>query len=549
MHKIAVALICLLLKPFCVELTGQNDTISTSRQYVLDLKFVPDSGYIEGTAEIKDPDDSVFYLTKGLTLQSLSADGKRTGFRSTDNRDVPNSEKYSIDNVPGKLIIHFSGRIDPALYPKTIGALSMVNDRLIELSDHIDWYPRFERSAASDFIVSVDLPGSYTAVTNLERQDEKKLHQRVITQWRSEKPVYNLTLIAAPGFKIRNSDCAGYHLEICYTSLPGTYIDSMLGDLCKTVKLYTDLYGTDGAGKQVRIVYSPRSAGGYARAPLLIVSEKFALEQRTLKYGFARDYRLNAHELAHYWSRADVNTADDWINEGLAEFSALLASEKIIGKEFSDVLLDEYKGIVNSTQTEVPIMETTSGSWEREINRYYRPTLLFHDIRETYGDSMLFEFVKRLYENFTEKQSATTAVVLETLGDCFGVDEKEKFNEALFKVPVISRQSKNVQSDFDTLMIGAWVGQLTQFGQPAKFVLNLRNVDGKIVPTLDSPDQNAFDIPVTDLKIDNDSVFFVLGMAGATFTGSIDRSHLSIDGTWKQRGVDYPLFLKKEDTE
>jgi hypothetical protein len=99
----------------------------------------------------------------------------------------------------------------------------------------------------------------------------------------------------------------------------------------------------------------------------------------------------------------------------------------------------------------------------------------------------------------------------------------------------------------DTVFIGSWVGALSQFGGTSKFVLHLnKNDEGAIVPSLDSPDQDVFGIPTSDLQLIGDQISFRLGVASAVFYGTLERESMTIKGTWTQRGVDYPLNLSKD---
>ncbi|HCE56530.1 MAG TPA: hypothetical protein DER09_01735 [Prolixibacteraceae bacterium] len=291
------------------------------------------------------------------------------------------------------------------------------------------------------------------------------------------------------------------------------------------------------------MIYSPRTAGGYARGSLIVVSEEFASEQVENKWGFARDFQLNAHEIAHLWSKA--NWEHDWINEGLAEYSAFLASEKFIGTEFTKLLSEEYNNAIENSATQLSILETTGDSWESHINRYYKPTVLLNTLRQKYGEEKMAEFIALLNTAFIQNQGGTTVIFLNVLEEVFGKDAYDFFNEGL------NRKNWNKPTEvlnvaFDADFEGTWTGGLTQFGTTSKFVLHLKKNENILVPVLDSPDQDVFGIPVSELKIEADNIVCVVGVASATFSGKLDRNTKTIHGNWNQRGTDYPLNLSKE---
>jgi aminopeptidase N len=515
--------------------------------YRLDIRFSPDSGFITGRAEIQNPRDSGFLLSKSLKIQSVSADGKPVRFHLTPTGSPSESCRIITPVIPSRLVIVYSGRIKPEDYPKTISSINMVNHELVELSDHIAWYPRMVSSSSFEYLFNADFPSEYVTLTNGQFVSGEIINDRCVTAWKSNNLTSGITLLAAPGLKKTTSHINGITLEIYYDRLPGTYVDSMKTDLHRSLRLLSDLFGSTIPDKLIRIVYSPRSAGGYCRSPLIIVSENYALEQRATKYGYARDFRLNTHELAHYWSAADVNSPDDWINEGLAEYSALLISEKVIGRDFSDVLLSEYRGIVQNSHTQTAIVETYGDSWEREINRYYKPTLLLNDIREKYGEEKLNQFLKTLITRFVVSQNATTEIFLDALEASIDKNAKNSFDEALHRKVWTPEAAEGEDVPVDAILAGTWNGLLTQFGSSARFVLKISSKDGKLVATLDSPDQNVLDIPVYDFIFSNDIISFKVAVASASYSGRLDRNKFMITGTWTQRGTDYPLTVAREN--
>jgi aminopeptidase N len=254
---------------------------------------------------------------------------------------------------------------------------------------------------------------------------------------------------------------------------------------------------------------------------------------------------LNVHEVAHYWSRADTRTADDWINEGLAEFSALLVSEQTAGKEFADLLLNEYKDAVYGSPTTHSVLETESGSWEANVNRYYKPTLLLNDLRRQYSDARVREFLRTLYARFAQDQ-ATTAVFLDELEKSFGTAAREQFADGLARKTWAKPSPVVMASAADPDLIGTWTGMLTQSGTPYKFVLHLKAKEGLLVATLDSPDQNVKDIPVSEVNVSGDTLILkVAGVASASYECKIDRAKHSLTGEWVQMGIRYPLKLTR----
>ena len=545
-NKIKVLIILLIAISF--NSLAQEQKSDKNPFYDLSVTFNPDSNFIAGSLGITNPSDSVFVLSKSLKIKSISAKGKSIPFEAKNSDKKLYSCEYSLKKLSEKVLIQYEGKIKPDDYPKTISNLNMISSELIELSNQIDWYPGFLNSSSFNYQVTINLPENFRSVTTGLMEKEKQKVKRTISTWKSEKPVHGITLVAAPGLKKSILQQNEYTIEIYFSKLPVSYIDSMKNDLMKSLLILTEMNGSKGAADQFKVIYSPRSAGAYARAPLLIVSEEFALEMRNHKFGYARDFRLNTHEMAHYWSKSRTDSPDDWINEGLAEYLALFTSEKVIGKEFNDLLLKEYNNIVYSSPTELSILETKSDSRDREINRYYKPTLLLNEIKQKYGNDSLKVFLNSLDKAFVENKRGTTQLFLQTLEKEFGKPEKDKFGKALNKNSWVkaSELSKSENLVVDSIYLGTWEGNLKQFGTATRFVFNLTMVDGTLYPNIDSPDQNVYGIPVSDFYINEAGLGFSLGAASATFTAKFDNEKKKIIATWAQRGIDYPLELIKK---
>jgi hypothetical protein len=545
-NSLRFLLTAILFQAFCGYLYGQEK--GQLPFYHLKVRIDPALSMIEGKTEIRNPKDSCFFLSKNLKIQHITADGKQISYHQ---KTMGSSDNYFEFIIEAKnlsvLEIDYSGRIIPDSFPKTISMLNMIKTGLVELSDHIEWYPGMKNNTPFNYKLDIDLPTNYVTLANGLLKKQQLKYKRNLTEWESAWPVSGITLFAAPDLRKADIIKDGITIEIYYNKLPVTYIDSMKNNLLKSTELLTALFGTPGTDRLIRIVYSPRFANAYNRAPLILVSEYYALEQRSQKFGPARDFRLNTHEIAHYWSLADSNTPDEWINEGLAEFSALLISEQIIGKNFSDLLLNEYREIVSNSQTESAIVDTGVVLRDRDVNLYYKPTLLLDEVRQKFGDDKMRCFLKNLYARFSELNTANTSIFLEELEKNFSKETRDSFTEALNRKKWNTSQSltDNSYITSDTTFKGIWTGPLTQYGSTFKFVLNISFKDRKLIPTLDSPDQNITDIPVNEFKIAGDSLFFKVGVASARYDGCINRDSLTINGEWKQRGVTYPLNLSK----
>ncbi|MBP3298211.1 MAG: alpha/beta hydrolase [Muribaculaceae bacterium] len=101
-------------------------------------------------------------------------------------------------------------------------------------------------------------------------------------------------------------------------------------------------------------------------------------------------------------------------------------------------------------------------------------------------------------------------------------------------------------SQTDVLAIsGSWRGNLEAFGTKIPLVLKLdKTNDGKTVASMDSPNQNAKDIPCEVCLCTEDSISLDCKIIGATYTGRIYPGR--IEGVFTQAGMRLPLVLTPE---
>lgn len=95
-------------------------------------------------------------------------------------------------------------------------------------------------------------------------------------------------------------------------------------------------------------------------------------------------------------------------------------------------------------------------------------------------------------------------------------------------------------------LTGEWQGALQTGQATLRVVLELsQGPDGKLSATLDSPDQNASGIPLTNVSYADRLLHFELAAeTPATFDGEMSRDATEINGNWTQGGQ-LPLILKR----
>jgi len=95
---------------------------------------------------------------------------------------------------------------------------------------------------------------------------------------------------------------------------------------------------------------------------------------------------------------------------------------------------------------------------------------------------------------------------------------------------------------------GDWNGILKVQGTQMRLVFHITKTDSGYLSTMDSPDQKAFEIPVTSTKFENSILKIEVANLKIEYSGELDAAH-KIVGTFKQAGMVLPMDLSKEKVE
>lgn len=91
-------------------------------------------------------------------------------------------------------------------------------------------------------------------------------------------------------------------------------------------------------------------------------------------------------------------------------------------------------------------------------------------------------------------------------------------------------------------IVGSWNGVLDVMGTKLHLVFHFKEADSVLSGKMDSPDQHAYDIPVSKIEWNNSELYLEV-MGGAIKYEAKLKNDL-LEGTFKQSGMDFPLNLK-----
>lgn len=95
-------------------------------------------------------------------------------------------------------------------------------------------------------------------------------------------------------------------------------------------------------------------------------------------------------------------------------------------------------------------------------------------------------------------------------------------------------------------LTGTWAGVLDLPGAELEMIFHIAaETEGVWSGTLDVPAQGATGIPITEVRIEDEAIIFDVSLIAGVYVGSFSQDGASLEGVWKQSGMDIPLNLKR----
>lgn len=228
----------------------------------------------------------------------------------------------------------------------TSGGMNVFSEELIELGVYTPWFPLTENFEEAIFNVEIDINDEHVLVGGNVRNKNGG--------WLLEQQVPHVccTILASKRFKENyyNNDFSNILTNVYWVSEKNEVIATTVNEnIREIIELYLETFGYIDA-KKIDFVVVPRenseSSGGYCRPGLIVLPGKQSEDTHWKYQSNSKDYMFKylAHELAHmWWSKADVSTWENWLNESFAEYSSLMAIRELKSNSQFIELIEKYK--------------------------------------------------------------------------------------------------------------------------------------------------------------------------------------------------------------
>ncbi|MBU0505215.1 MAG: M1 family aminopeptidase [bacterium] len=399
--------------------------------------------------------DSVFLNNSPCTVEPLDAESYplpyqpvAKPFRLQTDIDIQEFEAITLEFT-------YSGKME-----KDFGLGK--ND--VELAFYTTWFPQVEGVHSYAHDLTLTLPSDYTAVSNGALLDVSENKETKTYHWQDEAgdSVEDINVIAKKDFRtLEASNETGQSITVYHTNLKPNIAQILPNTTLRFLDFYSNLFGPlPSNNTHIDLVLVPRSGMSYSRIPLIVVTEdNFNSDEKLMKA-----FKIVAHELAHFWwELTNTASSDNWIDEGMAEYCALLAMEAVFGPKKTQPFYARAIQQVADHTFEKPLAQTRR---EEEDGTFYYSLgmLTFSSLHKVMGDDNFFGFANNLMQR-EKTQPLTTRELLdraESWGGKEAVSIIEQLASSIPNIPMINLEWQTHENSDSSWTLEANINVQTQ---------------------------------------------------------------------------------------
>ncbi|KJF42166.1 M1 family aminopeptidase [Draconibacterium sediminis] len=333
-------------------------------------------------------DGTTFYLDSSLFIETISCQDVqfkkdtsaiKMGYMPSAVNLAP-VKPIRIENNTIALSFSYKGKLSEL--PKYFG--NIISEDWTELGLYYPWFPYSSDISLYTYKVTVQIDKRYN-VFGMGKTTFNGTNYIIENQ----HPTNDIVVCASKDVLLSHSTQGDFTSSIYHHNVPDSVLPKLHHDFNLIYAKLSNLYGE--AKNEITVIISKReTGGGYARIGGIFLGgfhpgDYFDKEERY--------YRYFAHEIAHlWWFKADVNSWEDWLNEGIAEYSALAIIRDLFGEESFHTRLSKKK---ESCKNSDPLWEFDRMSKNAYSLLYNKAPLLLFSLEEKIGKSRFNEFLNR----------------------------------------------------------------------------------------------------------------------------------------------------------
>jgi len=416
--------------------SGALDAMGSAAHYDLYLRLDPARQSIEVSGSFEWPagdcgEPMVLYLHKDMTVIRVVGGGLRSwvrhGFRPSPFFWMPDGRalilNFTNEGHEGsrrRVFFAYRGRITHW----NEWSANVLTPEWTELGVYLPWFPTHPDCGPFTFHLEVErVAGIEIRSTGEAKQDGGRL------VFEGQDPTSDIVVAASPGLKTRGFETPGCQVWVHHVTLSTPTVEQIADDVSWIFGRFRSWFSGSVRGRITLLQSMRERGGGYARRGFISLGGLDDEGYRGNREGYQR---YLSHELSHlWWHRAPTSTWEDWLNEGFAEYSALLVIRERFGEEAFQRRLHEKR---ENSKGLPPVrclnrQDVSSADKRNVIERvlYQKAPVLLHRLREKIGYGRFIEACRLMIERNVQ----STAGFLRTLDETVGPGTGEWFGSLL----------------------------------------------------------------------------------------------------------------------
>ncbi len=198
------------------------------------------------------------------------------------------------------------------------------------------------------------------------------------------------------------------------------------------LRVYENRFGTYPY-REFDVVETPTTAGGIEYPGIVAIARNLYRDARSADFfEFA-----TVHEVSHQWWYAmvgDDQVNQPWVDESLAQYSSLIYTEDVHGKDAARVVLRNYfsspytraKDAGHDMPVNLPVAAYNEADYSAIV--YGKGPLFYDALRTRMGDALFFQFLRTYFERYRYKV-ATGDDILRTAEDVCGCSLQSEWKQ------------------------------------------------------------------------------------------------------------------------
>ena len=280
-----------------------------------------------------------------------------------------------------------------------------------ELSVDALWYPLSLEESLLTYEITLTAPKKYTV------ESAGQVDQLEETKWMiredNEAPG-RITLILSDQLHQVSSTLDNYTIDFFVLNPDDSLIDSLQFFAQRSLQLFEKNFGAAKTDNNRLKIFFPNqdlegvSDGGYSSNGSFVM----LANQRDANIQFL----TLSHEIAHFWWIHGIfGTYHDFLNEGLAEFSMLMAFQEKYGKKRAESRANYYR---RKTEGLGSIKSwTLENTQERQQYMYWKGALVMLDLLNKIGEEKLYAILRRTASEKVSRYEDFLSIIRETTDD------------------------------------------------------------------------------------------------------------------------------------